>query len=79
MNKKAIGAPKVITQGHYSPCRKDNNEVWGLVSFPRKELYVTVSDDCTLRVWDAPTRKQIRLVKLTLDAQGNELPLDPAT
>ena len=26
-----VGAdPKIVTQGHYSPCKKDNNEVWGL-------------------------------------------------
>jgi WD40 repeat protein len=50
--KKSIGAPKVIVQGHYSPCKKDNNEVWGLAAFPNKDQYVTVSDDATLRVWD---------------------------
>lgn len=52
MTKKSTGVPKIITQGHYSPCRKDNNEVWGLTAFPKKEMYVTVSDDGTLRVWD---------------------------
>jgi WD40 repeat protein len=67
VGKKLIDTPKVLVQGHYSPCKKDNNEVWGLASFPKKDMYVTVSDDCTLRVWDAPSRKQIRLIKLFND------------
>jgi len=52
LNQKKVGQPKVITRGHYSPCRKDNNEVWGLAAFKNKDQYVTVSDDATLRVWD---------------------------
>lgn len=51
-------------QGHYSPSKKDNNEVWGLASFPNRDQYVTVSDDATLRVWDTKTRKQIKMISL---------------
>ena len=42
----------VVTHGHFHPCKKDNNEVWGLATFPNKDQYVTTSDDGTLRVWD---------------------------
>ena len=38
----------VITHGHYHPSKKDNNEVWGLATFPNKDQYVTTSDDGTL-------------------------------
>lgn len=48
-------------------------------SFPKKDIYVTCSDDATLRVWDIPTRKQIRVVKLNIDVSGKEMALDPAT
>lgn len=40
-------------------------------------MYVTCSDDATLRVWDATQRKQTRIVKLNIDKDGKELPLDP--
>jgi len=75
--KPSVGAPKVIVQGHYAPCKKDNNEIWGLAPFPNKALYVTVSDDATLRVWDTAARKQVKCVKLNLDREGKEMPLDP--
>ena len=51
-------APQVLVQGHYSPLRKDNNEVWGLIAFPKRDQYVTCSDDGTLRIWNSMTRKQ---------------------
>lgn len=78
-SKLQCGNPKVITQGHYSPCKKDNNEAWGMASFSKKDIYVTCSDDATLRVWDIASRKQTRLIKLNLDVQGKEMPLDPTT
>jgi microtubule-associated protein-like 6 len=79
MSKKKVGAPTVVTQGHYSPCKKDNNEVWGLCAFPNKDQYVSVSDDSTLRVWDTKTRKQVKCVKLNVDQNGADLPIDPST
>lgn len=42
-------------------------------------MYATVSDDATLRIWDSKTRKQIKLVRLDLDQEGKEFPLDPKT
>ncbi len=39
--------------GHYTPNQQDTNEVWGLCTFPNNpKLFVTVSDDATLRIWD---------------------------
>lgn len=52
-----ISVKNVITAGHYSPCRKDNNEVWGLDVFPNKDQYISVSDDSTLRVWSTSERR----------------------
>jgi hypothetical protein len=53
--KKTVGVPKLLVNGHFSPCLKDTNEVWGLCLF--NENIVTVSDDSTLRIWDANTHK----------------------
>ena len=65
--------------GHYSPSLKDNNEVWGLNIIPNKEMYITVSDDCTLRVWDSNSKRQIKCVSFLNDEAGIPYPEDPAT
>jgi WD40 repeat protein len=62
--KGSVSDIKVATQGHYSPKKKDNNELWGLAVIPGKEQYVTVSDDGTLRVFDQTSRKQIKMIDL---------------
>jgi len=79
ISSTAIKVTNVITSGHYSPCRKDNNEVWGLSIFPNKDLYVSVSDDATLRVWNTKDRKMDTRVALNLDSTGKEMPIDPST
>ena len=73
--KKTIGAPKKLLNGHYSPSMKDTNEVWGLAVFPNQTQYVSVSDDCTLRVWDSKTKKQIKAIALNVIQTA--LPIDP--
>jgi WD40 repeat protein len=79
MPSKDLKCSNVITAGHYSPCRKDNNEVWGLCVIPGKDTYVSVGDDATLRVWNATDRKMERLVNLNQDASGKEIEPDPKT
>lgn len=74
-----IKVNKVVTAGHYSPCRQDNNEVWGLSIFQNKDLYISVSDDATMRVWNTVDKKMDAIVKLNFDMAGKEMPLDPAT
>ena len=76
---KQVGKPKTLVNGHYAPCKKDNNEIWGLAIFPSKEMYVTGSDDATLRVWDTKTRRMIKCVRLDIDKDGKEFPKDPKT
>lgn len=68
-----------ITAGHYSPCRKDNNEVWGLCVVPKTDLYISVGDDATLRVWNAIDKKMERVVNLNYGSTGKELPPDTTT
>lgn len=79
--KKTMGQPKALINGHFSPCNKDNNEVWGMSIFPKSmsNIYVTASDDATLRVWDAKTKKQIKWIPLNVDQAGNLMPTDTAT
>ena len=79
LDSSDIKVKNVVTAGHYSPWRKDNNEVWGLAVFPNKDLYVSVSDDATLRVWSTSERKMVKLVKLNYDSTGKEIELDPTT
>lgn len=47
--------------------------------FPNKDLYVSVSDDATLRVWSSSERKLVKRVNLAIDSSGKEIDLDPET
>ena len=47
--------------------------------FQKQNMYVTASDDATLRIWDTKARKQIKCIPLNVDQTGKEMPLDPAT
>lgn len=40
---------------------------------------MSTSDDATLRIWDAKTRKQVKLIQLNIDSKQIEMPLDPVT
>jgi WD40 repeat protein len=54
--------------GHYTPNQQDTNEVWGLCTFPNNpKLFVTVSDDATLRIWDHTNKKMVKWASLNLD------------
>ena len=79
MSAKELRVSNVITAGHYSPCRKDNNEVWGLCVIPNKDLYVSVGDDATLRVFNATDRRMEKMIKLNYDVTGKEMELDSKT
>ena len=43
-----------VLQGHCA------ESLWGVAMHPTKNEYATVGDDCTLRVWDVTTRRQLR-------------------
>ncbi len=78
---KQVGAPQLLIDGHYSPCLKDTNEVWGLAVFKAvgDNRYVTVSDDGYLMIWDATKKTSQFKLNLTLDPNGQPYPLDAAT
>eukprot|EP00163_Fabomonas_tropica_P034258 TRINITY_DN93_c0_g1_i1.p1 TRINITY_DN93_c0_g1~~TRINITY_DN93_c0_g1_i1.p1 ORF type:complete len:2052 (-),score=797.91 TRINITY_DN93_c0_g1_i1:729-6884(-) len=40
-------------------------ELWGLATHPSKHIFVTASDDKSVRLWDIKTRKQIARTTLT--------------
>ena len=79
MTSNDVSIKNEITAGHFAPCRKDNNEVWGLTTIPGTESYVSVGDDGTLRVFSATDKKMERRINLNLDSSGKPLPKDPAT
>ncbi|KAL4483877.1 hypothetical protein ABPG72_006252 [Tetrahymena utriculariae] len=66
-------------KGHFSPNLKWTNEVWGLSVFPNTDTFATCSDDGTLRIWSLPQRKQLALIKTTLNKDNSETPRDSAT
>ena len=61
-NINQLGQPSVLIHGHYAPATNQNNEAWGLSVFSNSNRYVTSSDDGTLRIWDADSRKQISIL-----------------
>jgi WD40 repeat protein len=54
----SCSAIKQLLAGHYSPNGSWTNEVWGLDIDPKNpDVYATVSDDSTLRVWSISGKK----------------------
>ena len=37
-------------------CGHGEGEIWGLACHPDREVFVTASDDQTVRLWDAATK-----------------------
>ena len=46
-----------------------HSEMWGLAVVPDGDLFVTVSEDATLRIWNIKTRKQEKLIILCDEAK----------
>ena len=44
------GSFKVVTQGHYK------DELWGLATNQKEDLFVTGGDDSTVRLWSIRNR-----------------------
>lgn len=74
-----VDKTKVVIRGHYGPCKKDTNEVWGLAVCNQSNKYFSCSDDGSLRLWNVETREMETLVNLNLDENGEELPPNPET
>jgi len=55
-----FGGPKplILMRSHFE------GELWGLVTHPVRQEFVTVGNDCVLGIWDIKTRKQKRFGKL---------------
>ncbi|KAL4498316.1 hypothetical protein ABPG72_013122 [Tetrahymena utriculariae] len=72
-----VQAFKQSMSGHYSPNGSWTNEVWGLDLFrDNHDLFVTASDDSTIRVWSISQHKQLKGASLNVNEKGEQLPLD---
>jgi WD40 repeat protein/Ca2+-binding EF-hand superfamily protein len=69
---------ELIMTGHFARNAQWTNEVWGLFSL-NEEIYVTCSDDGTLRMWSATKRRLLKQLELNIDLKGAKLPLDKTT
>lgn len=74
-----VSSFELLHRGHYAPCFKDNNEVWGLSLRSHPDEFLTVSDDATLRLWSISERRQIFQLDLTKDEKGEKIPHDSKT
>ena len=70
---------EIVAQGHYSPCLKTIDEIWGLAAYHHDDRFITVSDDSSLRIWKPSSRRLIRRVMLDIQEDGERYPLDPNT
>jgi WD40 repeat protein len=62
-----------ILASHFSTSNAEINDINGLAYWPSKDLFVSVSDDCTLRFWDIATNKHMDYLKLDLDNEGRKI------
>ena len=58
---------------HYSLSNTDNNKITGIEYWSKKNLFISVSEDSTLRLWNTDENKQISYIKLDVDNKGNKL------
>ena len=67
-----VTAFKQILAGHYSPNGSYTNEVWGLdlVGARNPDLFTTVSDDATIRIWSLNSKKQLKSANLNVNSKG---------
>jgi hypothetical protein len=65
-----VGVPTLLVDGHYSPCLKDTNEVWGLSVIKGTNKYVSVSDDGYLMIWNSAKKTCEFKLDLTLNESG---------
>jgi WD40 repeat protein len=70
LSKQKSQPPVALVQGHFCPKNKDTNEVWGLCAVPGTDKFISVSDDATLRVWSASTKKQLECLDLNRHSSG---------
>ena len=47
-----------------------DNEAWGLSASKGEDVYVTCSNDGTLRLWDLNSHEKLKVIKLDVDENG---------
>ena len=63
-NRSSKWSGRQIMSSHYSPNLDSTNEIWGMEVYKgeKKDQFITVSDDATLRVWSSRERKQVKCI-----------------
>jgi len=74
LSEKTNWSFKNLIKGHYAPNSRGSNQVWAMAAYKNNDLYVTASDDGTIRLWSSIQKKQIKCFSLEIDIKGNKLP-----
>jgi WD40 repeat protein len=61
---------------HYSVSNTENNKISAIAFWQKKNLFISVSEDSTLRLWDTEQNKHIDYIKLDVDNKGNKYKSD---
>lgn len=63
---------KPFVFSHFSMSNTESNRISDLSFWTKKNMFISVSEDCTLRVWDLENNKQVDYVRLDIDNKGNK-------
>jgi len=67
---------KPLVYNHYSISNTENNKISAITFWKKKNLFISVSEDSTLRLWDTEKNKQTDYIKLDVDNKGNKYKSD---
>jgi WD40 repeat protein len=63
---------KPLVYSHFSISNNENNKINALTFWAKKNMFISISEDITIRIWDLEKNKQIDYLKLDVDNKGNK-------
>ena len=64
---------KNILSSHFSSSSNENNQINDITYWKAKDMFISVADDCSMRIFDPCNNKQISYIKLDIDNDGNKI------